>query len=172
MYRKFYDNEGARLTLNADIMQLGHEDGSKEALAEKHGERSEPISCEETNVESGANRNPEDKGERVTVGKIEVLICNPGDRSKEPLNKNTREEKQLDSSSCVKTNEDAENLACSSVSLKISRNDFQETADGNENGCVEDEPDEDYFSAKDLLRFGWQIGRGMVSYYCRVTFEY
>lgn len=168
MYRKLYDNEGARLTLNADITQLGHEDGSKEALAENNGESRKPISCDETNVETGANKDPENKGERVTVGEIEVLICNPGDRSKEPLNENAREEKQPDSSSSGQTNEDnaanedAEDLACSSGSLKISANDFQETADGNENGCVED----DYFSAKDLLRFAWQITRGMVSYYC------
>ena len=168
MYGKLYDNEGARLTLKADITQLGHEHGSKEALAEKNGESRKPISCEETNVESGANKDPENKGERVTVGEIEVLIFDPGDRSKEPLNENAREEKQPGSSSSGETkednnvNEDAEDLACSSDSLKISENDFQETADGNENGCVED----DYFSAKDLLRFAWQIARGMVSYYC------
>ena len=45
----------------------------------------------------------------------------------------------------------------------IYKNVPQETAeDGEENGCLGDEPADDDFSAKDLLRFAWQIAQGMV----------
>lgn len=96
----------------------------------------------------------------------EVHICCARDSSSVFLANNMKESKESDDR-CGETNVDhteyrSDEELVFSCNL-IYENVPQETAeDGEENGCLGDEPEDDDFSARDLLRFAWQIARGMV----------
>ena len=128
-------------------------------LAEETPQVNEVASCEE---ECAAIRNPDNDGECLD----EVLIfIGASDDSKVRFDEDKTESKDS-ADSCGKLNVDqavkkeAEEMACSSQST--SENVTPETAN-NVNESDGDEPYEDDFSPKDLLRFAWQISRGMVS---------
>ena len=128
-------------------------------LAEETPQVKEVASWEEENA---VNRNPDDDGESLD----EVLIfIGASDDSKVRFDEDKTGSKES-AVSCGKLNVDqaakkeAEEVACSSQSTY--ENVTSETAN-TENESDEDEPYEDDFTPKDLLRFAWQISRGMVS---------
>ena len=166
-YQECYDKN--RFTLDADKAQYGAEDDSKEMLLAKNpAEIKEFVSCEETTASRIAEGGKEDWD--IT----QLKICSTSDNSKQLLNEFTSE--TVDTSGCGELNvdhaaKDSEGLACSSQS--VNENVTPENAeDGNDSKG--DEPNDDDFSPKDLLRFAWQIARGMVnnvSLFFRVSLE-
>ena len=128
-------------------------------LAEETPQVKEVASCEEENA---VNRNPDDDGE--SLDKVLIFI-GASDDSKVRFDEDKTGSKES-AVSCGKLNVDqaakkeAEEVACSSQSTY--ENVTSETAN-TENESDEDEPYEDDFTPKDLLRFAWQISRGMVS---------
>ena len=127
-------------------------------LAENPAESKEFVSCEQTT----ASRIAEGGKEHWDITQLQ--ICGTSDNSKQLLNENTSES-AVDTSGCRELNvdnasKDSEDLACSSHSLH--ENVTPENAeDGNDSNG--DEPHDDDFSPEDLLRFAWQIARGMVN---------
>ena len=119
------------------------------------------VGCRET---IDANMDVKDGGNHLEA--TEVQICSALDSSNVFLADNMKESKESDDC-CGETNVDhteyrSDEELVFSCKL-IYENAPQETAeDGEENGSLEDEPEDDDFSAKDLLRFAWQIARGMV----------
>ena len=126
-------------------------------LSKNPAETKEFVSCEETT----ASRIAEGGKEHWNITQLQ--ICNTSDNSKQLLNENTSE--SVDASGCGELNVDntaknSEGLACSSNS--VHENVTPENAeDGNDSNG--NEPHDDDFSPKDLLRFAWQIARGMVN---------
>ena len=98
-----------------------------------------------------------------------LLAKNPA-KSKELANKT------VDASGCGELNvdhaaKDSEGLACSSQSVNAN---FTPENTGDGNNSNGDELHDDDFSPKDLLRFAWQIARGMVNkvrLFFRASFE-
>ena len=126
-------------------------------LAQTSAESKKCASYEETT----ASRIAEGGKERWDIPQLEIRsAC---DNSKQLQNENTSE--SVDASGCGVLNvdhavKDSEGLACSSQS--VNENVTPENAeDGNDSNG--DEPHDDDFSPKDLLRFAWQIARGMVN---------
>ena len=120
-------------------------------------ESKEFVSCEETT----ASRITEGGKEHGDITQLQ--ICSTSDNSKQLLNENTSESDHV--SGCGELNvdnaaNDFEGLACSSQSVNESVTP-ENAADGNDSNG--DEPHDDDFSPKDLLRFAWQIARGMVN---------
>ena len=126
-------------------------------LAENPAESKEFVSCEETTASRIA------AGGKEHLDITQLQICSTSDDSKQRLNENTSESD--DASGCGELNvdhaaKDSEGLACSSQS--VHENVTPENAeDGNDS--TGDGPHDDDFSPKDLLRFAWQIARGMVN---------
>ena len=126
-------------------------------LAKNPAESKEFVSCEETT----ASRIAEGGKEHGDITQLQ--ICSTSDNSKQLLNENTSESDHA--SGCGELNvdnaaRDFEGLACSAQS--VHENITPENAeDGNDSNG--DEPHDDDFSPKDLLRFAWQIARGMVN---------
>ena len=125
-------------------------------LAKNPAESKEFVSCEVTTASRIA------EGGKKDWDITQMQICCTSDNSKQLLNEFTSE--TFDTSGCGELNVDHaakeyEGLACSSQS--VNGNVAPENAeDGNESNG--DEPHDDDFSPKDLLRFAWQIARGMV----------
>ena len=114
--------------------------------------------------ESAENRKTDDEEECLDKTEVQIFI-GASDDSKVRFDEDKTESKDS-ADSCGKVNVDqvakkeAEELACSSQST--CENVTPETAN-NGNESDGDEPHEDEFSPKDLLRFAWQISQGMVS---------
>ena len=128
-------------------------------LAQTSAESKKCASYEETT----ASRIAEGGKEHWDIPQLE--ICSTCDNSKQLQKENTSESVRVDASGCGALNvdhaaEDSEGLACSSQS--VNENVTPGNAeDGNDSNG--DEPHDDDFSPKDLLRFAWQIARGMVN---------
>ena len=150
-------------------MQLCTEDHSKRALTKCTGENKVPVNCEGTNMEA-PSIHVEDGGERLTsLDAIEVQLSSD-ENSKERFLEIINERKET-AARCGKTstdhstNKDDEDMACSSK-VKYENVNPENVEDENKIGrddCHGDGPHDDDFSGKDLLRFAWQIARGMVS---------
>ena len=121
----------------------------------------EVASCEK---ESAENMNTDDDGECLDAAEVQIFI-GASDDSKVRFDVDKIESKDS-ADSCGKLNVDqaakkeAEELACSSQTTY--ENVTPETAN-NGNESDGDEPYDDDFSPKDLLRFAWQVSQGMVS---------
>ena len=130
-------------------------------MAEETPQVKEVASCEK---ESAENMNTDDDGECLDAAEMQIFI-GASDDSKMRLGEDKTESK-VSADSCGKRNVDqaakkeAEELACSSQTTY--ENVTPETAN-NGNESDGDEPYEEDFSPKDLLRFAWQISQGMVS---------
>ena len=125
-------------------------------LAKNPAQSKEFLSCEETT----ASRIVEGGKEHWDINQLQ--ICSTSDNSKQLLNENASE--SFDASGCGELNVDhaamdSEGLACSSQSVHEIVTP-ENTEDGNDSNG--DESHDDDFSPKDLLRFAWQIARGMV----------
>lgn len=100
---------------------------------------------------------------REHSGATEVQIFCRNNDSKVPLDANGSDSR--DSNNCIvnldlKEEKDVQELP--SCSQTICGNVTSEIVKG-ESESTEDERNDEYFSAKDLLRFAWQIARGMAS---------
>ena len=130
-------------------------------MSEENPQVKEVAGSEEESAENGKT---DDDGECLDETEVQIFI-GASDDSKVRFDEDKAESKDS-ADSCGKLNVDqaakkeAEEMACSSQST--SENVTPETAN-NVNESDGDEPYEDDFSPKDLLRFAWQISRGMVS---------
>ena len=129
-------------------------------LAENPAESKEFVSCEE----AMASRIAEGGKEHWNITQLQIYSTS--DSSKQLLNENTSE--SVDASGCGELNVghaamDSEGLAGSSQSVHENVTP-ENVEDGNDS--TGDEPHDDDFSPKDLLRFAWQIARGMVNNVC------
>ena len=120
-------------------------------LAEETTESEELVRCKEPNL---TNSTDGDVGQHLNA--IEVQIFSAGDNTNVVLGEISESVCSGEPSKDHAVKMYAEQMACSS------RNVTPETEnDGKESD--EDESHDDDFSANDLLRFAWQIARGMVN---------
>ena len=114
--------------------------------------------------ESAENRKTDDDGECLDETEVQIFIGTSDDSKVRFHEDKTESHDSPDSGGKLNVHQAAKKgtkeLACSSQSTY--ENVTPETAN-NGNESDGDEPHEDDFSPKDLLRFAWQISQGMVS---------